>query len=135
MGAQVGQPSVRGLKVPDPPSQPSPQLRRALASDGTFRTVSEYYNSLDRDERQKRVESDVETLAVHRWLGKNRSTVEQYRAIYEEIGPHLHHTAAARQFPLLLDVSGQHVGSYPPLLPFVLSSFHPNTTRCAQINF
>ena len=54
------------------PTNDSNARRRQLTHGSS---LPDYYDALDREERSKRDASDVNTLAVHRWLGRNHSTV------------------------------------------------------------
>eukprot|EP00928_Gymnodinium_smaydae_P039456 TRINITY_DN26951_c0_g1_i1.p1 TRINITY_DN26951_c0_g1~~TRINITY_DN26951_c0_g1_i1.p1 ORF type:complete len:909 (-),score=81.97 TRINITY_DN26951_c0_g1_i1:175-2901(-) len=44
-----------------------------------------YYNKLTEDERRKRNPSDLATYAVHRWMGRKRSTLVHYELVHESI--------------------------------------------------
>lgn len=66
--------------------------------------LSKYYDDLTSVEDKKRNPENINSIAVHRWLGKNQSTVEHYRIIRDTLNKlglgkgssTLHETAAAQ---------------------------------------
>lgn len=48
--------------------------------------LNKYYNALTSEEDLQRKPQDVNTLAVHRWLGRERSTTEHYKLILAAAG-------------------------------------------------
>ena len=52
---------------------------------GAGASIGRYYDGLLKDEKRKYRPSNPQTLAVHRTLGRNSSTVEHYRLVHEEL--------------------------------------------------
>lgn len=96
MGGQEGRPSLTlpalqtsGLFViekTNPAAYAERHSRRESLPGGAIGgSLDSYYNSLFEVEKGKYQRRSVQSLAVHRWLGANHSTVEHYRLLHSEL--------------------------------------------------
>ena len=65
----------------------APHPRDAVGSGSIWfgGNVSRYYDSLLAGEKRKLRPQQIETLAVHRWLGARRSTTEHYKLVHSAL--------------------------------------------------